>query len=427
MPKITNIHAREILDSRGNPTVEVDLTIESGARGRATVPSGASTGSHEALELRDRDPKRYGGRGVLRAAEHVNGKLKKVLSRKDFDQESLDRTICAADGTENKSRLGANAMLGVSLAFAKAVSSYRQVPLYRYFSELANTKLPISLPVPLINVLNGGVHAVNGPDFQEFMVVPHGAPNFREALRYGVETFYALRALLAERKLGTAVGDEGGFAPEFVSNELAVKALLEAIERAGFRPGKDISIALDVAASELLGEGGYRLEREGKTCAAHELVSRYAEWARNYPLVSIEDGLAEDDWDGWASMTSQLGSRMQLVGDDLFATNPKRLAQGIKKIAGNAILIKLNQIGTLTETLETIRLAVSSGYRAIISHRSGETEDTTIADLAVGTGVGQIKTGSVSRSERTAKYNQLLRIEEELGEGAVFGGAHFKR
>jgi enolase len=422
MPTIQSIHAREILDSRGNPTVEVDVTLEDGSRGRAAVPSGASTGSHEALELRDGDKARYGGKGVLRAVEHVMTDLRGALVGKSFDQKSLDEAMIALDGTENKDKLGANAILGVSLAFAHAMAAHQGVTLYEYFRSIAHGPATMKLPVPMMNILNGGRHAANSTDLQEFMVFPAGAPSFREALRYGAETFHALKKILAEKGLGTNVGDEGGYAVSLPSNEAALDLIVQAIEKAGYVPGKDIFIAIDAAASEFYANGFYELKTEGKTLSSAEMVALYADWIGRYPIVSIEDGLAEDDWDGYQLMTRDLGGKIQIVGDDLFVTNPKRLEMGIEKQAANSILIKLNQIGTVTETLATIARATEAGYTSVISHRSGETEDTTIADLCVGLGTGQIKTGSASRGERTCKYNQLMRIEEELGSNAPFAG-----
>jgi enolase len=409
---IREIHAREILDSRGNPTVEVEIELEDGTRARAAVPSGASTGKFEALELRDGDPKRYDGKGVLRAIENVHRVIAPALRGFDAcDQRALDEKMLELDGTSNKSHLGANAILGVSLAAARAAAQSKGIPLYRHLMKLAGETTP-RLPIPLMNVLNGGVHADNSLDLQEFMIVPVGAKNFQEALRMGAETFHALKALLKKRGLSTAVGDEGGFAPQLPESEEGLRALMEAIERAGYVPGEEIALALDVAASELFVEeqGVYHLE--GKTLTAEALIALYEEWLERYPIVSIEDGLAEEDWDGWRKLTERLGGRVQLVGDDLFVTHPERLQRGIDRDIANAILIKPNQIGTLMETLQTIKLAKQADYRTIISHRSGETEDPFIADLAVGTAAGQIKTGSLSRGERTAKYNQLLRLED---------------
>jgi len=415
------VHARQILDSRGNPTVEVDVLLEDGALGRAAVPSGASTGAHEALELRDGDPSLYRGQSVERAVENVNELIAPdLVGQSCDDQAAVDALLLELDGTPNKGKLGANALLGVSLACAKAASESLTIPLFRYLGG-ANARL---LPVPLMNVLNGGRHAENSTDFQEFMLVPVGLPTFAEALRAGTEVYHTLRGVLKSRGLGTGLGDEGGFAPSLSSNEEAVEVLLLAIEQAGYRPGEDISLALDVAATELVTEDGkYRLEREGRVLDAGGLIDLYDEWTRSYPIISIEDGLSEDDWEGWSELTSRLGARVQLVGDDLFVTNVDRLARGIATGCANAILVKLNQIGTLTETLDCIDLVRRAGYAAIISHRSGETEDVTIADLAVGSGVGQIKTGAPARSDRVAKYNQLLRIEELLGPTARFAAA----
>ncbi len=411
------ITAHEILDSRGRPTLEALVGLANGATGLAQVPSGASTGTFEAHELRDGDPRRYGGKGVLRAVENILGPIQSELRGEDaLNQARIDQLMIDLDGTPNKSQLGANAILAVSLATAKAAANAVGLSLYRYlggpFASL--------LPVPLMNVLNGGAHADNNVDIQEFMIVPIGAPSFREALRYGAEVFAALKQVLQQKGLSTAVGDEGGFAPNLNSNAAALDLLMTAIEKAGYRPGEDIVLALDVAANELLQDGQYHFE--GKARSAEQMISYYEQLLANYPIVSLEDGLAEEDWAGWQAMTARLGSRVQLVGDDLFVTNPSRLQKGIDSGVANAILIKLNQIGTLTETVSAIQLAVQAGFRPIISHRSGETEDTTIADLAVATRAGQIKTGSLCRSERIAKYNQLLRIEEELGEGAVYAG-----
>jgi enolase len=411
------VHARQVLDSRGNPTVEVDALLESGAFGRAIVPSGASTGAFEAVELRDGDKSVYGGKSVLRAVANVETEIAPALVGLDADeQRTLDRTLIELDGTPNKSRLGANAILGVSLAVAKAAAAQRRLPLYRW---IGNDDAHV-LPVPMMNVINGGAHAQNSLDLQEFMVVPAGADTFAEALRIGAETFHSLKNVLHERGLSTGVGDEGGFAPELDSTEAAIDAVLEAAERAGHR--ERVAIALDPASSELYSDGIYRFERQGGTLDAEAMIDMYADLGDRYPLVSIEDGLAEDDWAGWKAMTDRLGDRLQLVGDDLFVTNVERLQRGLDEGVANAILIKVNQIGTLTETLDTIQLARSNGYASVMSHRSGETEDTTIADLAVATGVGQIKTGAPSRTDRVAKYNQLLRIEEELGDDAAYPG-----
>jgi len=419
MSEIRHVHAREVLDSRGNPTVEVEIGLASGARGRAIVPSGASTGKFEAVELRDGDD-RFGGKGVRTAVDHVNGEIRDaILGFEGLDQRGLDAELIGLDGTDTKARLGANAILGVSLAAAKAGADELELPLYRSVGG-ANAHV---LPVPMMNVVNGGVHADNNVDLQEFMVMPVGAASYAEALRWGVETYHALKALLHERGLATAVGDEGGFAPNLASNEDAVRALVDAIERAGFTPGDDIAIALDPATSELWREGRYELAGEGRSLTSEEMVDFWAGLVGRYPIVSIEDGMAEDDWDGWAALTRALGGRVQLVGDDLFVTNTERLGRGIESGVANSILIKVNQIGSLTETLDTVSLAVRFGYTAVMSHRSGETEDTTIADLAVATNCGQIKTGAPARSDRVAKYNQLLRIEEDLGESAAFWGA----
>ena len=419
MTAITRLHAREIIDSRGNPTVEVDAELADGSLGRAAVPSGASTGTHEAVELRDGDRRRYGGKGVLRAVDNVKGEISRaIIGRDASDQAGLDQALLALDGTPNKARLGANAILGVSLAAAKAAAASRGEPLYRYLGGEGASLLP----APLLNVLNGGRHAVGSTDFQEFMLVPLGAPSFAEGLRMGVETYHALKALLSDRGYSTTLGDEGGFAPALSTNESAVELLLEAVRQAGLRAGEDVAIALDVAASELFTEAGYRLAREGRVLSAGQLIDLYADWLRRYPIVSIEDGLAEEDWAGWRVLTERLGSRATLVGDDLFVTNVARLQRGITEGSANAILIKLNQIGTLTETLAAVRMAHQAGWSAVISHRSGETEDTTIADLAVATGAGLIKTGAPARSERVAKYNRLLRIEEELGPAARYAG-----
>ncbi len=419
MSAIASLRAREILDSRGSPTVEVEATLESGASGRAAVPSGASTGKREAVELRDGDPRRFGGRGVLSAVKNVTEVIAPEVKGLDpYDQAGVDRALIALDGTPNKSALGANALLGVSLAVARAAASEAGLPLYLYLGgEGAGL-----LPVPLMNVLNGGAHADNGLDIQEFMVVPAGASCFSEALRMGVEVFQSLRALLRNKGLSTAVGDEGGFAPALGSNAAALDFLLMAVERAGYRPGEDLFLALDVAASELFKGGRYHLKADGVERTSEEMIAFYESLLGHYPLCSIEDGLAEDDWEGWVSLTRALGSRVQLVGDDLFVTNPAIIRQGIERGAANAVLIKVNQIGTLTETLAAVDLAKRGGYGTVISHRSGETEDSFIADLAVAVNAGQIKTGSLARGERTAKYNQLLRIEEELGKKASWPG-----
>jgi enolase len=424
MTAIIDIVGREILDSRGNPTVEVDVVLEDGSRGRAAVPSGASTGTHEAVELRDGDKGRYLGKGVSKAVEAVNGEIFDALS--GFDAESqvkIDEAMIALDGTANKSRLGANAILGVSLAVAKAAAAANKLPLYRYVGGTAARLLP----VPMMNILNGGVHADNPIDFQEFMIVPLGADSFAEALRAGAEIFHTLRAALKAAGLNTNVGDEGGFAPDLASAEAALDQVVAAIKKAGYAPGKDVAIALDPASSEFFKSGAYRYEGEGKTRSVEQQVEYLAKLVKEYPIVSIEDGMAEDDSKGWQKLTQKIGDRCQLVGDDVFVTNVARLAEGIKNGIGNSILIKVNQIGTLTETLAAVETAHKAGYTAVMSHRSGETEDTTIADLAVATNCGQIKTGSLARSDRTAKYNQLLRIEEELGPQAAYPGrAAFK-
>ncbi len=416
MSEIVEVVGREILDSRGNPTVEVEVVLATGASGRAAVPSGASTGEHEAVELRDGGP-RFGGKGVANAVGFVNDEIATAVDGFEaLDQRGLDELLIALDGTDNKGRLGANAMLGTSLAVAKAAAEESGLGLYRYVGG-ANAH---RLPVPMLNVLNGGAHADNNIDLQEFMLMPIGAPSFSEALRWGAETYHVLRSQLAARKLSTAVGDEGGFAPDLASNEDAIVLLVEAIEAAGFRPGADIAIALDPAMSELARDGQYVLTGEGRTLNVDGLVEYWKRLVDAYPIVSIEDGMAEDDWDGWSALTSELGSRVQLVGDDLFVTNAARLQRGIDEGVANSVLVKVNQIGTLTETLTTVALAQSKGYTAVMSHRSGETEDTTIADLAVATNCGQIKAGAPARSDRVAKYNQLLRLESELGESARF-------
>ncbi len=418
MSEIVHVEGREILDSRGNPTVEVEVTLDSGARGRAAVPSGASTGEHEAVELRDGGD-RYAGRGVLSAVGHVNTEIANALRGADaLDQRAVDRFLLDLDGTENKAHLGANAILGTSLATASAAADEVGVPLYRYVGG-ANAHV---LPVPMMNVLNGGAHADNSVDFQEFMIMPVGAPSFSEALRWGTQTYHVLKGVLAGRGLSTAVGDEGGFAPDLDSNEDAIRLLVEAIESAGFTPGADIAIALDPAVSEIYRDGAYHLEGEGKVLSAEQLAEYWARIVDTYPIVSIEDGMQENDWQGWSLLTSAVGDRCQLVGDDLFVTNSRRLAEGIERGVANSILVKVNQIGSLTETLDTVALATASSYTSVMSHRSGETEDVTIADLAVATNCGQIKTGAPCRSDRVAKYNQLLRIENELGEAAEFRG-----
>ncbi|HZT19256.1 MAG TPA: phosphopyruvate hydratase [Dongiaceae bacterium] len=419
MSAIVDIRAREILDSRGNPTIEVDVRLESGAFGRAAVPSGASTGTHEAVELRDGDKRRYGGKGVLNAVQAVNGEIFEALSGIEASQQAkLDRMMRELDGTPNKGRLGANAILGVSLAAAKAAAAEARLPLYRYVGG-ANANL---LPVPQMNIVNGGVHADNRIDFQEFMILPAGASGFAEALRWGAEVFHALKAQLKAAGHNTNVGDEGGFAPDLQSAEECLAFIIRAIEHAGLRPGADVLLGLDSASTELYRDGRYRLEGEGKVLDAGGMVALYETLAAAFPIASIEDGMAEDDWEGWAVLTERVGGKLQLVGDDIFVTNPLRLADGIRRGVANAILVKVNQIGSLSETLDAVEMAQSAGYRAVMSHRSGETEDSTIADLAVATGCGQIKTGSLSRSDRLAKYNQLLRIEEELGRDARFAG-----
>jgi enolase len=421
MPQITHVHAREILDSRGNPTVEVDLTLSDGSFGRAAVPSGASTGIHEAVELRD-GGKRFGGLGVLQACRNVNEAISKKIIGQEFTQASLDETLISLDGTPNKGKLGANAILAVSIAFSKAMAHSNKVPLYRYFETISKTGNPVRLPVPMMNVVNGGKHAENGPDFQEYMIVPFGLPTFSEALRAGTEIFHALKKILSARNMPTTVGDEGGFAPSLGSNEEPLTVLTEAIEKAGYQPGKEVGLAMDVAASELYKDGNYVLTRDNKTLTSAEMVDWYVDVVKRHPIISIEDGLAEDDWDGFKLMTEKMGSTIQLVGDDLFVTNINRLKQGIDQGIANSILIKLNQIGTVSETIDAVVMAHQADYTAVISHRSGETEDTTIADFAAGTGAGQIKTGSLSRTDRVAKYNQLLRIEAELGDKAVYTG-----
>jgi enolase len=423
MAAIEHVLAREILDSRGNPTLEVDVTLDDGSFGRAAVPSGASTGSHEAVELRDGDKARYRGKGVEKAITHVHDTIGPALVDGEFDgadQVDIDRFLCRLDGTANKGNLGANALLGVSLAVARAASASVGLPLYQYLGgPFAHT-----LPVPMLNILNGGAHADNTVDFQEFMIVPHGFDSFREALRSASEIYWALKEVLAAKKMSTGIGDEGGFAPNVKDSVETLQLLMSAITKAGYKPGEQVSIALDAAASEFYHKksGEYRMEGEGKVLDSKGLVDYYAQLCRDFPIVSIEDGLAEDDWAGWKTLTEKLGDRIQLVGDDLFVTNTKRLSEGISKGIANSILIKVNQIGTLTETLETIQLATRNGYTSVISHRSGETEDVTIADLAVATSAGQIKTGAVARSERVAKYNQLLRIESLLGERAYYPG-----
>ncbi|WP_028777951.1 phosphopyruvate hydratase [Shimazuella kribbensis] len=419
MTTIETVYGREVLDSRGNPTVEVEVTLESGAVGRAIVPSGASTGAHEAVELRDGDKDRYEGKGVLQAIRHINGVIAEELEGMDvLDQLMIDQTLIQLDGTPNKGRLGANALLGVSMAVARAAANALGVPLYNYLGGF-NSKV---LPVPMMNILNGGAHADNNVDIQEFMVMPVGASNIREAVRMGAEIFHSLKKVLNEQGLSTAVGDEGGFAPNLSSNEEALKTIITAIERAGYKPGTEIKLALDVAATEIYQDGNYHFAAEGITRTSEEMITFYEDLVAKYPIVSIEDGLAEDDWDGWKLLTERLGDKVQLVGDDLFVTNTVRLADGISRGVGNSILVKVNQIGTLTETFDAIEMAKQAGYTAVISHRSGETEDTTIADIAVATGAGQIKTGAPSRTDRVAKYNQLMRIEDELAFTATYLG-----
>jgi enolase len=416
---IANVRGRQILDSRGNPTVEVDVELESGVIGRAAVPSGASTGKYEASELRDEDGAKYYGKGVTRAVANVNDSIAEALRGTDVTQQVvIDDTMCKLDGTPNKSALGANAILGVSLACMRAAAAEKKTPLYRYIGGISAR----TLPVPMMNILNGGKHAANSTDFQEFMVLPVGAPTFSEGLRMGTEVYHALHRVLAKRGLSTTVGDEGGFAPSLPDNRAPLDLILEAIETAGYKAGDDVVIGLDPASSEFYQDGVYVLEREGARLTAAEMVAYYETLVGAYPIISIEDGLSEDDWDGWKLLTERLGGRVQLVGDDLFVTNVERLRRGIDEDIANSILVKVNQIGTVTETLAAVNMALSAGFTAVMSHRSGETEDTTIADLAVGTNVGQIKTGAPARSERVAKYNQLLRIEEELGEAAVYAG-----
>ncbi|MDO9271723.1 MAG: phosphopyruvate hydratase [Rugosibacter sp.] len=419
MSAIVDIIGREIIDSRGNPTVECDVLLESGVMGRAAVPSGASTGSREAIELRDGDKSRYLGKGVLNAVEHINNEIAEaVLGLDAFEQAFLDQTLIDLDGTENKGRLGANAMLAVSMAVARAAAEESGLPLYRYFGGMA----AVQLPVPMMNVINGGAHANNNLDIQEFMILPVGAPTFREALRYGAEVFHALKKILHDKGISTAVGDEGGFAPSVASHEEAIQLILQAIEAAGYTAGEQIALGLDCAASEFFKDGKYHLEGEGLSLTAAQWTDMLATWCDKYPIISIEDGMAEGDWDGWKHLTDVLGKKVQIVGDDLFVTNTKILKEGIDKGIANSILIKINQIGTLTETFAAIEMAKRAGYTAVISHRSGETEDNTIADIAVATNAGQIKTGSMSRSDRMSKYNQLLRIEEDLGNVAVYPG-----
>ncbi len=419
MSYIEEIVGREILDSRGNPTVEVDVILSDGILGRAAVPSGASTGIHEALEMRDEDKSRYLGKGVLKAVDAINGEIAdEVVGWDAMDQQGIDEMMIELDGTPNKARLGANAILGVSLAVAKAAADYVGLPLYRY---IGGTYAHV-LPVPMMNILNGGKHAVDGPDLQEFMAMPVGAPTFAEALRWGAETYHALKSVLKKRGYGVGVGDEGGFAPSLKTNEEAIEVIIEAIQKAGYEPGKDIWIAMDPASSEIYENGKYNLKKEGRVLSSAEMVDFYANWVEKYPIISIEDGLAEDDWDGWKLMVQRLGNKIQIVGDDLLVTNTERIARAIQEKAANSVLIKLNQIGSLTETIAAIQMAHKHGWTAVTSHRSGETEDATIADLAVALNTGQIKTGAPCRSDRVAKYNQLLRIEEELGEQARYAG-----
>jgi len=421
MSAIVDIIGREIIDSRGNPTVECDVLLESGVMGRAAVPSGASTGSREAIELRDGDKSRYFGKGVLKACENINTEISEAIMGLDANEQAfLDRTLIDLDGTDNKARLGANATLAVSMAVAKAAAEESGLPLYRYFGGSG----AMQMPVPMMNVINGGAHADNNLDIQEFMIIPVGAPSFREAIRYGAEVFHTLKKILHDKKLTTAVGDEGGFAPSVDNHEAAIKLILQAIEQAGYEPGTQIALGLDCAASEFYKEGKYRLDGEGLALSSADFTNLLATWCDKYPIISIEDGMAENDWDGWATLTGALGKKIQLVGDDLFVTNTRILREGIQKNIANSILIKVNQIGTLTETFAAIEMAKRAGYTAVISHRSGETEDSTIADIAVGTNALQIKTGSMSRSDRVAKYNQLLRIEEDLGDIASYPGRH---
>jgi enolase len=424
MSSIVDVVAREILDSRGNPTVEADVLLESGAMGRAAVPSGASTGSREAIELRDGDAKRYGGKGVLKAVEYVNTEVSEAIAGLDASEQAfIDKTLIDLDGTENKARLGANALLAVSMAVAKSAAEEAGLPLYRYFGGSG----PMRMPVPMMNVINGGAHANNTLDFQEFMIVPVGQASFREALRCGSEIFNALKKIIDGKGMSTAVGDEGGFAPNLPTHAAAIEMIIEAIGRAGYKAGQDVMLALDCAASEFRRDLAYVLESEGKQMNSTQFADYLADLAARYPIVSIEDGMAENDWDGWKTLTSRLAGKVQLVGDDIFVTNPKIFREGIKQKVGNAILIKVNQIGTLTETFAAIEMAKRAGYGTVISHRSGETEDTTIADIAVGTNALQIKTGSLSRSDRNAKYNQLIRIAESLGSTAVYGGSMWNR
>ncbi len=420
MTSISSLHARQILDSRGTPTVEVDCTLSDGSFGRAAVPSGASTGKYEATELRDSDKMRFGGKGTLKAVSNVNTLILKAVKGKEFDQRSLDMALVALDGTPNKSKLGANATLGVSLAFSHAVAASRKQPLYLYFHDLSSDKRSLKLPVPMVLVLEGGKHADDSSDFQEFMVMPIGAPTFTEGLRWGAEIYQAIAKVLKKEGFNINVGFEGAYGPSLESNSKVIEVILAGIELAGYKPGKDVGIAIDGAASELFDGGTYNLSREGKKLPSAGLVDFYEEWTKKYPLVSIEDGLAEDDWEGWNLLQKRLGKKIQIVGDDLFVTNVERLKRGIKEKSANSILIKLNQIGTVTETVDAVDMARAAGWTAVVSHRSGETEDTSIADLVVGLGTGQIKTGATSRTDRVCKYNQLLRIEEELGAKAVY-------
>ena len=429
MSQISNIRAREILDSRGNPTVEADVILESGAVGRAAVPSGASTGTREAVELRDGDAKRYGGKGVLKAVDNVNNEIRAALLGMEADaQADIDHKLIEMDGTPTKSRLGANAILAVSLATAQAAAREQQVPLYRRLGLGNLDGAPFQLPVPMMNIINGGAHADNSVDMQEFMILPVGASNFREAVRCGTEVFHALKKVLSRNKLNTAVGDEGGFAPDLASNEAAIEVILEAIDKAGYKAGEDVFLGLDVASSEFYKDGKYVLASENREFSSEEFADYLTAWVDKYPIITIEDGMAEDDWDGWKILTDKVGDRVQLVGDDLFVTNPSILQEGIDKGVANSILIKVNQIGTLTETLEAIKLATGAGYSSIVSHRSGETEDVVIADIVVGTTATQIKTGSLSRSDRVAKYNRLMRIEDQLrAQASYIGRAAFKQ
>ncbi len=423
MSEITSIKAQEVIDSRGNPTIEATVTLSSGTSGRAIVPSGASTGAREAIELRDGDKSRFMGKGVLKAVAHVNNEIANALKGMDVtDQKAIDQTMIDLDGTHNKSRLGANALLAASLASAHAAANEKQLPLFQYLGDMFGTSGQFKLPVPMMNIINGGEHADNSVDMQEFMIIPVGAPSIAEAVRYGTEVFHNLKSVLAKKGMNTAVGDEGGFAPDLSSNEEAIEVILQAIENAGYSAGKDIYIGLDCAASEYYKDGKYVLASEGKSFDAAGMIDYLDNWVKQYPIITIEDGLDEADWDGWEALTTKLGNKIQLVGDDLYVTNPEIFKSGIEKGIANSILIKFNQIGTLSETLEAIKMAHDANYTTVISHRSGETEDTTIADLAVGTNAGQIKTGSLSRSDRIAKYNQLIRIEAMLGSNAVYAG-----